>query len=91
MDLEERTGLLQDFENKFNVEYLRWEKEKEELTQEVKRLRSSATVEGVRGSYGGGGPMGSPRRHLALREARDPNRPPPNPDDPGRLHDGSTY
>jgi centrosomal protein CEP290 len=87
VDLEERTGLLQDFENKFSAEFTRWEKEKQELTQEAKRLRSSATVEGVRGSYGGAGSH-SPRRQLALRDpSRDPNRPPPNPDDPGYVEE----
>ena len=75
MDLEERTHLLQTFEEKFSEEYAKWEKERADLRAENAGLRASGGLDVAR-AYEDGGGVGSafsapsPRRRETLNAAR---------------------
>ena len=89
MDLEERTHLLQTFEEKFSEEYAKWEKERADLRAENAGLRASGGLDVARAYEDGGGvgsafPAPSPRRRETLNAARDVggSRSQANPEDP---------
>ena len=87
MDLEERTHLLQTFEEKFSEEYAKWEKERADLRAENAGLRASGGLDVARAYEDGGGvgsafPAPSPRRREALNAARDGGSRQANPEDP---------
>ena len=69
MDLDERAGLLQVFEEKFTEEHAKWETERARMQEDIKSLRSSGAVADARGSLGAeaSAALGSPRRRDALR------------------------
>lgn len=87
MDLEERTHLLQTFEEKFSEEYARWEKERADLRAENAGLRASGGLDVAR-AYEDGGGVGSafsapsPRRRETLNAARVGGSRQANPEDP---------
>ena len=87
MDLEERTALLQTFEEKFSEEFARWEKERADLRAENAGLRASGGLDVARAyEEGGGGGSAfaapSPRRRETLNAARDGGNRQANPEDP---------
>ena len=84
MDLDERAGLLQVFEEKFTEEHAKWETERARMQEDIKSLRSSGAVADARGSLGAeaSAALGSPRRRDALRQAHATQRNAPHPDDP---------
>ena len=85
MDLDERTQLLQVFEEKFAEEHSKWESERLRLASEIKSLQMSSGLADARGAVSAvspAAPLVSPRRREALKHAHATARNAPHPDDP---------
>ena len=85
MDLDERTQLLQVFEEKFAEEHSKWESERQRLASEIRSLRTSGGLADARGAISAvspAAPLVSPRRREAMKQAHATARNAPHPDDP---------
>ena len=85
MDLDERTQLLQVFEEKFAEEHSKWESERQRLASEIRSLRTSGGLADARGAVSAvspAAPLVSPRRREAMKQAHATARNAPHPDDP---------